>query len=300
MRHIGAWLWRHRAGVVLFLVLCLCVSMFLSKYGLTVSRYTIPGNVTAPIRVVQLSDLHGMCFGENNRRLLRRLEAEKPDLILLTGDMVNMDEADVSVSLALIEALSALAPVYASFGNHEIEHMARYGTDLVALWTAAGATVLDDTHVDVSIKGQAVRIGGLFGYVSVPEEYVYGPHGIYKNAMLRRYCYMGEDRLQLLLCHMPVSWVRGRALDAWGIDVVFSGHAHGGQIRLPLIGGVVAPDQGLFPGRVSGVYTSADGTGVAVLSRGLGSGSHVPRLNNIPEIVVCDIVPKVLHGEEVR
>ena len=246
--------------------------------------------------MVQLTDLHNSEFGENNERLVRMVGKQNPDLILLTGDMLNGDEPRTEVAVGLIEQLAEIALVYASFGNHEKANENVYGTDVGALFSQAGAHVLERTYEDVEIGGQTVRIGGIYGYC-LPEKYLRTREARDKEVEYL-HDFQETDLLTLLLCHVPTSWIVNDNLEEWDVDVIFSGHVHGGQIRLPLIGGLYAPDQGYFPGRECGLYYSADHARVMVLSRGLGSGVGVPRFNNVPEIVVVDILPQRTMEEE--
>ncbi len=268
-----------------------------SKYALELSNYVLSSpKLTAPIRVVQLTDLHNSEFGENNARLVSLVAQQQPDLILMTGDMINGREEETEIAVSLVRRLIEVAPVYFSFGNHEVTHERMFGRDLTALFEEAGATVLDRTYEDVTVNGKTIRLGGIYGYC-LPEKY-------YSSGEAKRWeCeYLKEfqdtESYTLLLAHLPTCWIRNDNLDIWQIDCVVSGHEHGGQIRLPLIGGLYAPDQGFFPGRSSGIYASQDGRRVMVLSRGLGSGVGVPRFNNVPEIVVADILPQRAMEEE--
>ena len=284
-------------AVLLAFLTLLVWSLLGSKYALEVTNYVLSTpKLTAPIRAVQLTDLHNSEFGENNERLVRMVKKQNPDVILLTGDMLNGDEPRTEVVTGLIEQLAAIAPVYASYGNHERANENVYGTDTGALYTQAGAHMLDCTYEDVEISGQTVRIGGIYGYC-LPEKYLRT-----REAREREVEYLKEfqetDLLTLLLCHVPTSWIINDNLEEWDVDCIFTGHVHGGQIRLPLIGGLYAPDQGYFPGRECGLYYSADHARVMVLSRGLGSRGDVPRVNNVPEIVVVDILPQRTVGEK--
>lgn len=289
---------KKRLLAVLLAILALFAWGFLgSKYALELSNYVLSSpKLTAPIRVVQLTDLHNSGFGENNGRLVRMIQKQSPDVIMLTGDMLNGDEPRTEVAVGLIEQLAEIAPVYASLGNHEKANENVYGTDVGALYAQAGAHVLERTYEDVEIGEQTVRIGGIYGYC-LPEKYLRTREAREKEVEYL-HDFQETDLLTLLLCHVPTSWIVNDNLEEWDVDVIFSGHVHGGQIRLPLIGGLYAPDQGLFPGRECGLFYSADHARVMVLSRGLGSRGEVPRFGNVPEIVVVDIVPQRAMEEE--
>lgn len=270
------------------LLAALGASLWGSRYALQVTRYEIVSDkLSGNVRIVHLSDLHCSEFGEGNAALIARIAEQAPDLIVMSGDMINGHEQRTEVAEALIESLSEIAPVYASLGNHEKANEHMYRSDITKLYEEAGAVVLEKEYQDIEIRGQKIRIGGLLGY-GLPEKYAKTG-----EAVESEYTYIAKmqktDNLTLLLCHYPTCWIHNRLLDEWDVDVVFSGHEHGGQIRLPWLGGVYAPDRGFFPGHTSGVLHDQDGKRALVISRGLGSTGWVPRLNNVPEIVVVDI-----------
>lgn len=284
-------------AVLLAALVLLAWCLLGSRYALELTNYVLSSpKLTVPIRVVQLTDLHNSEFGENNERLVRMVSRQHPDLILMTGDMLNGREDDTEIAANLVRRLTEVAPVYFSYGNHEVTHQNTFRSDLTALFEEAGAVVLNRTYEDVTVNGQTIRLGGIYGYC-LPEKY-------YSSGEAKRWeCeYLKEfqdtESYTLLLAHLPTCWIRNDNLDIWQIDCVVSGHEHGGQIRLPLIGGLYAPDQGFFSGRSSGIYASQDGERAMVLSRGLGSGVGVPRFNNVPEIVVVDILPQRTMEEE--
>ena len=279
--------------ILLIVGLLLTAALFsyiLSKKALIVSRFSLRSEKTASVlRIVQLSDLHNVEFGNDNTRLIKKIAAQQPQLILITGDLVDRDDAGTEHAETLIRGLCEVAPVYISPGNHEVDHEKNYGSDLRATFTACGAAVLDREWVDLELDGQLIRLGGINGYC-VPRRYLDGNEARESEADFIE-AFSDTDRLKLLMCHMPYTWLVLDGLEEWDADCVFCGHAHGGQIRLPFIGGLWAPDQGWFPGRVSGLYLSKDETRAMLLSRGLGSSRRLPRFNNIPEITVLDIVP---------
>lgn len=275
---------------IVFMIL-LSFGFYSSKHFLRESIYSIPNSkVGNRIRIVQLTDLHNSEFGENNSKLVSRVAVQQPDLILITGDLLNQDMKETQIATGLIEGLQDIAPVYVSYGNHEVGYERKYGTDLRALYTEAGATVLEYDWLDLEVKGQKIRLGGLYGYC-LPGKYLEtGEARANECAFLEQF--QNTEDLSILMCHMPVCWLINGSLDEWNVDVVFAGHSHGGQILIPGIGGLWAPDQGWFPGRVQGLFYSQDGEKTLVLSRGLGNREKIPRFNNIPEILVTEIVPE--------
>lgn len=278
--------------LILFTLLAVVTAMsaLLSVHGLGVTHQIVTSHkLTSPVRIVQLTDLHNSEFGDHNSRLIRKVAAQEPDLILITGDLLNLGEERTDIAEELIAGLSDIAPVYVSFGNHEVGYERDFGADLRAVYTAAGATVLEFDWEDVEVNGQTLRLGGLYGYCLPGELEKTGEARKNECDFLRDF--QDTEDYTVLLCHMPVSWIQYGSLESWDVDCILTGHVHGGQVRLPWIGGLWAPDQGWFPGRECGFYWSKDGQRVMVLSRGLGNTERLPRLNNIPEILALDLLP---------
>ncbi len=267
-----------------------CIRICRQQDTLTCTTYQIQASqLSEPLRVVHLSDLHNAEFGAGNADLLNLVREQSPDLVLLTGDLLNSDAPDTLTATELIRGLSRTAPVYLCLGNHELAHQEQFGADLTALYTSAGATVLEREYLDLEVRSQPVRLGGLYGYC-LPEKYLdTGEAKQHEVDFLKQF--QDTDRYTILLCHNPTAWLINGALDAWEADCVLAGHTHGGQIILPLIGGVYGPDLGFFPGRLEGLFHAEDGEKKLVLNRGLGSSVRIPRINNTPEIVVIDLLP---------
>ncbi len=283
--------WRIVLLLFVLVFLSSVVSVLLSTYGLTVTHYEVSSDkIDAPLRIVHLTDLHNRVFGNGNIRLTAKVAGQEPDLILITGDLLNQNEERTDIAEKLIRDLVDIAPVYVSLGNHEVEYTERYGTDLPALYTEAGAVVLERSAEKIVVDRQELHLIGFYGY-GMPARFFARNEGE-EEEMLFLQEQEGQDAYSILLCHMPFSWLRLNALEEWHFDAVLCGHVHGGQIRFPGIGGLWAPDQGWFPGEDSGMYVSKDGTRFMELSRGLGNTEMIPRFNNIPEIVVLDLVPE--------
>ncbi|MGI6018956.1 MAG: metallophosphoesterase [Marvinbryantia sp.] len=232
-------------------------------------------------RVVQLTDLHNYQFGPKNQRLIKKIVKEEPDVIFLTGDMLNANEEQTDILTELIEQLVLIAPVYASLGNHEEEYMQIAGNrELITQMEQAGAVVLDKQYLDIEIGDQEVRLGGIYGYV-LAEEWQDGSEQRFMEA------FQDTDRFKILLSHMPEGLLLWKSMEHWDVDLVFSGHVHGGQVRLPFIGGLYDPEEGYFPTYTKGMFECGNGT--MILSAGLGSSRGIPRVNNLPEMMVCEI-----------
>lgn len=253
------------------------------------ARYTRETELSRPLRLVQLSDLHGYRFGENNEDLVELVRLQEPDLILMTGDMLDKSQDGPEAVCELIAGLREIAPVYYGHGNHEASWEARTGRDLNPILTEAGAAVLDFTYTDVTVKGQALRIGGCGTYYRHPGM-LSKSREIWEAETAFADSFENTQRFKLLLCHIPTVWLDWNNIDKFPVDLVLTGHYHGGQIRLPLLGELYAPYVGLFPRYTEGLYTGR--TAACVLTTGLGSSPGVPRIHNPAQITVVDLVPK--------
>lgn len=265
--------------------------LYISSHSLTSTHYTVESDkITSKVRIVQLSDLHNSEFGDNSKKLVNMVSGQNPDLILITGDLINHKEKRLDIAMNVLQQLKEIATGYFSYGNHEKEYEKLYSVDIKEKFANAGARVLEFEYDDINVRGQDIRIGGLYGYC-IPAKFLETKEAD-ENECAFLNNFQDTTRYSVLLCHMPYTWIVNDGIDEWNMNCVFAGHTHGGQIRIPYIGGLWAPDQGWFPGREAGLYYSDDKSKVLVLSRGLGSTEKIPRLHNIPEVVVTDIVPK--------
>ena len=285
-----------RILLILFVIgLLLLLYFYISSLFLQIEHYAVQANLTNPIRVVHLTDLHNAEFGNNNQTLIEKVAEQNPDVIFMTGDMLNEDDENVEVVVHLVSELSKIAPVYYGYGNHETVWERNFGKDLHELLDAAGATVLECEYVDDEINGNIVRIGGYMGYWSQPHMFAKSPEQKeieyqFFSDFRRNDLPNGEETCRLVLNHIPTGWLDWHYIDAYDTGIVFSGHYHGGIIRVPIIDqGVIAPYVGWWPPYTKGVFVGEKST--CILSTGLGIKRGIPRLNNPPEIVVVDLVP---------
>ena len=230
-------------------------------------------------RIAQVSDLHNAEFGDRNQRLLEMLQEAEPDMIAMTGDLIDSQKTDLAVALAFAKEAAQIAPCYYVPGNHEAR-VSEY-PELKAGLENAGVTVLDDAQVKIETSGESITVIGV-NDPSFHADYLTGDAAVIDQKLSEL---ATEDTgFTILLSHRPELFDTYVSHD---IDLVFSGHAHGGQFRLPLIGGLVAPNQGLFPKYDAGLYS--EGSTNMIVSRGLGNSIIPFRFNNRPEVVLIEL-----------
>ena len=255
--------------------------VFISYHHPVNTQYTVGDAGGRTIRAVLIADLHDMVYGEDNEEVTALVREQEPDLILLAGDLLNDDSESTAAAVTFVQRMTEIAPVYVSLGNQERDYLKKNGDALLEEIRSAGAEVLELAYIDTEINGAEVRIGGMY-------EYAFRGGGEDYEAVLRFLeDYQDTDRYTIMMAHRPDSFV---FLDQnpWDIDLVVSGHLHGGQVILPIVGGLWAPDQGWFPEYDYGQY-DLNGT-TMIITRGLGtSREKLPRFNNPPEIVTVDI-----------
>ena len=269
-------------GFLTLFLIWLILGFYIPQWSIKLTEYQITSDkITEPIRIVELSDLHCADLGD---KLPTMVAEQNPDLILFVGDIVDVDAEGITVALSTLARLSDIAPLYVSLGNHDWEYRNLRDVDIVAAFEEVGATVFDTSYMDITVKGQKIRIGGTYGYC-LPDNVIEARE---KDSSFL-YDFQATDDLTLFMGHMPVCWISNGSLEYWDVDFVFSGHSHGGQVVLPFVGGLYAPDQGWFPGECSGHFES-EGKHL-IVTTGLGGTSPVPRFWNRPEVVVVDILP---------
>lgn len=274
-------LWLSVLGAVLLAVAVWLIwgNTTLEQTVYTVKSQRLPESFSG-YRIAQVSDLHNREMGEGSEKLLAMLEDADPDMIALTGDLVDSRNTDFETALAFAEKAMEIAPCYYVTGNHE-SRIAAYPL-LKEELKELGVIVLKEA-VLLERGGETICLLGVDD-PTFQENYQPEMDKQIMESALQKYD-NDSDTFTVLLSHRPELF---SVYAEHKMDLVLSGHAHGGQFRLPLIGGVFVPNQGFFPEYDAGLFTS--GNTHMIVSRGIGDSIIPIRINNRPELVVVDLI----------
>ncbi len=265
-------------------ILCFGIWTLWGNTALEVNEYEIVSDRIPQgfegFRIAQVSDLHNAEFGEGNENLIELLSQTEPDIIVLTGDLIDSRHTDIEIALNFARRAIKLAPVYYVSGNHEAR--VREFEDLKLGLTEAGVTVLENQKVRITQERESITLMGIDD-PTFREDYIFGDAASVTRAVLSE-LQNESDGYTVLLSHRPELFDTYVSAE---VDLVFSGHAHGGQFRLPFIGGLVAPNQGFFPAYDAGLFSEDNTT--MIVSRGVGNSIIPVRFNNRPEIIVVEL-----------
>ena len=251
--------------LLMVLELVICGFCLYQNYRLTTSTYDVDLGLSDDVKIVQVSDLHNQFFGINQSVLLKNIEACDPDIIVVTGDIVDSTHTSYSIAMDFVEGAVKIAPVYYVTGNHENrlhgDKLDKFYDDM----RASGVIFLDDTYADMG-------------------EYTLA--GIADSSLesFDAYPAFTDEKPVVMLAHEPDYVSLYQSL---GADLVLTGHVHGGQIIIPGKGGLLSPDFTFFPELYEGMHSY--GSMTLIVSRGLGNSIAPVRINNFPELVVINV-----------
>lgn len=265
---------------LIYLIICFIILFAIYIYAenklLVMKSYTVRTGIKG-LKIVQISDIHKK---RNEKQICAKIRQLKPDIILLTGDLVSRTEKDFSHLDYLTASLSKICPVYACPGNHELDLPENEYGIYRQIMNKNGIKYLENSQAEFEHNGRHIKIAG----AALKKGIYKNPDGGYSNlekctAHELENALGKKNGFTILLAHNPF------CLDTyaqWGADMVFSGHVHGGAVRLPFTGGLLSPERKFFPKYSKGVYKS--GKTVMVVSGGIGK----LRIFNPPEIVLCE------------
>lgn len=278
-------------AVVAAILLALIIWTAWGNTALQLNVYTISSDRLPEAfdgyRIVHVSDLHNAELGKDNEKLVDMLQEAKPDIIAITGDIIDSRNTDIDIALQFTKAAMEIAPCYYVTGNHEAR-VSEYD-ELKAGLIKQGVVVLEDATSEISLDGDTITLIGV-NDPSYQTDYLFGDSETVMNGKLQE---ISDDKngFTVLLSHRPELF---EIYADNNMDLVLSGHAHGGQFRLPFVGGLVAPNQGFFPRYDAGLYTEENTN--MVVSRGIGNSILPFRFNNRPEVILIELKCTNLGG----
>lgn len=224
-------------------------------------------------RILHVSDLHNRMFGSEQSKLVAATKAAAPDMIVFTGDIIDSRRTNIEAVVSYVSKIKTVAPIFSAAGNHEMK--SGVYDALSCKLQDFGVNILDNRVEQIYKRGETIAVIGAM-------DAAFSTDDVFENH-LRDLALQSDAPFRILLVHRPVMQVYAK----YWFDLVLCGHAHGGQFRLPLIGGLYAPQQGIFPKYTSGIHTENETS--MVVSRGLGNSVFPFRLFNRPELVVIEL-----------
>lgn len=293
---------KYRKFCYIFVLIFLVLFFYWQNYTLQITHHELTyDNLPKSFdgyRIVQISDMHGKTFGIENIRLANRIKSLKPDILLITGDMMSSTINDEGAFLEFLDHFNEACPVYMCLGNHEqiarsLTHnsagKSRY-TDFINDITKKGVFLLDNKTCTINKGADIITISGL-----TLELYHYSRRDLepYDENMSLTVSYIEEvlgespKQFNILLAHNPVYF---QEYVSWGTDLILAGHIHGGIIRVPFFGGIFSPERVFFPEYDAGLFKIGDSR--MIVNRGLGYSKVNIRLFNRPEVSFIELVNK--------
>lgn len=279
---------------IIFIFIGIFILMYLYiKYNvntLEVTKYVVE-NKKVPkefdgYNIVQISDLHSKLFGENNKKLIQKIKSLNPDIVVVTGDLIDGENNNYNVALDFMKEISKLYRVYYIIGNHEQKSLIKKYKDEYKDYFNKLHQIdfvnLDNNKVEI-VKGDSnINLYGLtvpyscYKYLFDNQETT----SIDIDFLEEKLGKVDREQFNILLAHTPFYFDE---YEKWGADLTLCGHVHGGIVRFPIVGGLLSPDRKFFPKYDLGEYTKNKST--MIVSKGLGGSKVLIRVNCKPEIV---------------
>lgn len=269
--------------ISILLIFLVCLYLYYENNYLQVSNYTIESDKIPKdfnkFKIVHISDFHNTKSKKLKDNLIKEIKNNKPNIIALTGDLIDANKTDIDIAISFVKKINNVAPIYYVTGNHEA-NINNYD-ELKEKLKNNKVIVLDDNVEKLKVNDKEINIIGINDPQMSHNDYSKDSVIVKDKLISIQY---NKNNFSILLSHRP-ELIKTYAEHSF--DLVLSGHAHGGQIRIPFIGGLVAPNQDLFPKYTSGIYEMANTK--MIVSRGIGNSILPFRINNRPELVVIEL-----------
>lgn len=273
-------------SIIMIILLLLGFYLNFENITLQVTNYDISDSKIPEefnnYKIIQISDFHNNTLTKLSSDLLKEIKEQEPNIIVITGDLIDSRKTDVNIAIKFLKEIKDIAPIYYVTGNHEAR-LSEY-KKLKEEMNNLGINVLENQAIEIQ------QNDALLNLIGVEDPSFTNEIGVEEGEILRTEISglnYNKDIYTILLSHRP------ELFDTYvseNINLIFSGHAHGGQIRIPFVGGIVAPNQGLFPKYTSGKYEENNTT--MIVSRGIGNSIIPFRINNRPELIVVELRSK--------